>query len=324
MTGMAARRRAPDRRSLAVAVALLSLQPGGGAAANEAVVAIAAAADAVYAVDAPRAAIVGQRIEPAAAALAPPRDVVSAREAGPQPVAVAVVDRRLLAAVCRSGSSWTLETWSLEAGGAATPLQTLALGAAAGSGAGVSLAASPTGDWLAIAGLPPPLEPVLRAAIAGRRLAAPSPRNCPRPASRPTAVAVSPTHELVVFEPPADGGSVAVAFHGIGGDPLLRLDTGLETVRGAGFDPADGSLFVVGERREAAGRTAGLWRLDAALAAGRQSIRPVLVAPLTSPLAMAVVAGGTVAVAHGTDGRTLELVRTAPASAPTSPGDRSP
>jgi hypothetical protein len=307
-----------------MAVALLASLPGRGVAAGDTTVAIAAAAGTVYAIAGPRAAIVARRIEPEAAALAPPHDVVAPRESGPQPVAVAVVNRRLLAGVCRSGSSWTLETWSLDAGGAATPLQTLALGSAAGSGAGVSLAVSPTGEWLAIAGLPPPLAPVQRAAFAGRRLAAPSIRGCPRPPARPTAVAVSPTDELVIFEPPAGGGSVAVAFHGIAGRELLRLDTGLETVRGAGFDPADGALYVVGERRDGTRRAAGLWRLDAALVDGRQAIRPVLVAPLTGPLAMAVVAAGTAAVAHGTDGRTLELVPTAAARESSSIGGRSP
>jgi len=309
--------------------ALLGALPGGGAMAAEAVVAITAAADAVYAIDGPRAAIVARRIEPGRAALAPPFDVVTNREAGPQPIAVAVVDRRLLAAVCRSGSAWTLETWSLdtpslEAGGAATQLQSLELGSAEGSSAGVSLAVSPTGGWLAIAGLPPPLAPVQRAAIAGRRLSPPSSRNCPRPAARPTAIVVSPADELVVFEAPSGDGSVAVAFHGLGGRELLRLDTGLESVRGAGFDPADGSLFVAGERRDGAGRVSGLWRLDAALADGRQVIRPVLVAPLAGPLSMAVVAAGTAAVASGTDGRTLELVPTAATPETSSPGGPSP
>jgi len=305
--------------------ALLGALPGGGAMAAEAVVAITAAADAVYAIDGPRAAIVARRIEPGRAALAPPFDVVTNREAGPQPIAVAVVDRRLLAAVCRSGSAWTLETWSLdtpslEAGGAATQLQSLELGSAEGSSAGVSLAVSPTGGWLAIAGLPPPLAPVQRAAIAGRRLSPPSSRNCPRPAARPTAIVVSPADELVVFEAPSGDGSVAVAFHGLGGRELLRLDTGLESVRGAGFDPADGSLFVAGERRDGAGRVSGLWRLDAALADGRQVIRPVLMAAFDSPRDLVCSSPRAMVLVHGAAEEQVAVIDPADLVPPQNPG----
>jgi hypothetical protein len=290
----------------------LALVSPGRAAGGAGPGALAADAGTVYAIDGPRAAIVARRIE--AGSLAPPRDIVSDCGDGAQPIAVTVVEGRLLAAVCRSDSAWTLRTWELAGSGPAVPLQTLPLGSADGSSDSVTLAASPTGAWLAIAGLPAPLPPVLRAAIAGRRVASPSARGCPRPAARPAAVAISPDDAVVLFEPAGPAGGVAVVFYGLGGGELLRLDAGLDTVRGAGFDLADGTLFVVGERTDGD----GLWRLDAALANGRQAVRPVLVARLPGPRAMAVAASGTAAVALAPGTGTVELVDTG------SPRDRSP
>ena len=289
---------------------------------------LAAAGGTLYAIDEPRGAIVACGLTGHPPALAPPRDVVAAPGAGPRPVAIARVGSGVLVAVCRDGDAWSLRTWRPVPGGVAdpaAPLQSVALGRAAGPGDEVRIAVSPTGDWLAVAGLPPPLPPVMRGAIAGELVAPPSGRNCPLPAagSRPVAIAVSPADDLVVCERLADpGGRVMLVFTNLAGRELLRLDSGLADVRGIAFDPGSGALLAVGVRPDSPGRPAGLWRLDAAAVDGRQVIRPTAVATIAAPRGIAFPEAGSAVITHGTGTTTATVIGIPPAAIP--PGDPRP
>lgn len=205
-------------------------------------------------------------------------------------VAVGYLTGDVVAAVCRAGDEWSLCTYRTAPDGpveAGSPLQRIPIGTGSGSSEQVDLAVSHARGWLAVTGLPAPLPQVLRAAVAGVRVGPLTDRGCPGLAADvvPVAAAVSPADELVLVlrsaraeEPQATGEEVA--FYDLLGRELLRLPAGLASIRGLEFGRGDQALWAV-----ASGPTgrSGLWRLDAALADGRQAIRPALVAPLESP-----------------------------------------
>jgi len=221
-----------------------------------------------------------------------------------RPEAIAFIDEGMLAAVCREGGEWWLRTWKLEPGGPVdqgTPFQSISLGRADArpdvEAGGVVLGVGLKGRWLVVAGLPAPLEPVLRGVIVGGRIGPLSSRRCPRPEAdtRPVAVTVGPLDELVLVErrsPPATGD--IVSFHGPGGECLLRLDSGLSAIRGIASLPGERGLWAVAAEPAAA----GLWRLDAALDRGRQVIRPNRVLPLTDPGSIVALGETGLAVDH--------------------------
>ena len=112
-----------------------------------------------------------------------------------------------------------------------------------------------------------------------------------------------------------------LSFHDLTGRTLLDLDGRLPAIHDADTS-ADGSLWVIGGDGSPE-RPAGLWRLDAAMDGGRQVARPVCVARLTAPQAVASVSNTAVVVAHGAGGRTLvrfDLVPRKQAAAATEPG----
>lgn len=238
----------------------------------------------------------------------------------PVPLALGFIDMTVLAAVCRSGDEWSLRTWRLRPDAPADPaepLQTVPLGRATGSAAGVGLAVSHSREWLVVTGLPEPLPAVLRAAIAGVRVGPPSARHCPQlaPGVRPVAVTVGPRDELVLIErqshaPPAGavtppaGDAVtppagdAVSFFDATGLCLLRLDTGLTAIRDVAFAPEAGVLWVVADDAAPRQPRGGLWRLDATLRGGHQAVAAVPVADLPAPLAVACPTKQSVLVTH--------------------------
>ncbi len=236
-----------------------------------------------------------------------PRQPAAARElvgplAGPAFVAVAFLAGDVVAAVCRDGDAWSLRTYRTRPGKAAEaadPLQVVALGEAAGPADGVDIAVSHGRGWLAIAGLPPPLPPVLRAVMAGVRIGPVSDRSCPAlpDGVRPVAVAVGPADELVLALRRTDGEETdQLAYYDLAGRELLQLPAGIRGTRGLDFGRGDGLLWA------AAGHTdgrAGLWRLDAAFAEGQQVVRPVLVSALAKPHDVAAASPRAVVVSHG-------------------------
>ncbi len=256
------------------------------------------------------------------------RTVVGPAAAGePVPVAIACIDTSTLVAVCRGGDSWSVRTWRIhpertaESGAA---LQTVPCGDAGGESAAVRVTVSRGREWVAISGLPPPLAPVLRAPIAGVRVGTFSDRGAPRlpESSRLAAAAVGPLDELIVFGSAAknaagDDAGAEVTFYGRAGQPLLRLDTGLQAIRGAACSRGDGTLWVLAADPTPEDGAAGLWRLDAEMRDGRQAIRPTCVARLAEPRAVVGVAKGSVVVSHGADGGTL--VRIDPDPSPDQP-----
>lgn len=239
----------------------------------------------------------------------------------PVPLALGFIDMTVLAAVCRSGDEWSLRTWRLRPDAPADPsepLQTVPLGRATGSAAGVGLAVSHSREWLVVTGLPTPLPAVLRAAIAGVRVGPPSARHCPRlaPGVRPVAVTVGPRDELVLIErqsnaPPASDAVTpqasdavtppagdAVSFFDATGLCLLRLDTGLTAIRDVAFAPEARVLWVVADDTAPRQPRGGLWRLDATLRGGHQAVAAVPVADLPAPLAVACPTKKSVLVTH--------------------------
>lgn len=261
--------------------------------------------------DAERRMIVGHDIDHPE----PGRDLVGpAGPAGPEFIAVGCLPGDIVATVCRTGDEWSLRTYRVRPDGpvdAAAPLQDIAIGRASGPAATVDLAVSHARGWLAVTGLPAPLPPVLRAAVAGVRVGPLSDRSCPAPAGgvRIVAAAVSPDDELVLALRPdpsaAEPADDALAFFDSAGHELLRLDAGIRGTVGIDFSRGDGTLWAAAAD---APDSTGLWRLDAALEAGRQVVRARLVSVLDEPADVACPSTRTIVVAHGDGGRTVAWI----------------
>ena len=243
-----------------------------------------------------------------------------------RPVAIGCIDSNTLAVVCRTDDAWSVRTFNRlptarsaddgVAAPSASPLQNLPLGASAqrtaGDEAAVDVVVSPSREWLTVIGLPPPLPPAVRAPIAGARSEPFSERRCPRlPAGqRPVAATVSLSEEWVLFIPESVGDTrrVFLSFHSSAGSQrLLHLDSGLADIRDAACCRGSGTLWVVGGGGSAE-RPTGLWRIDAALENGRQSARPVCVARLEDPLALACLSDRAIAVTVGGPARRVVLI----------------
>jgi len=235
----------------------------------------------------------------------------------PRFIAVGCLGDGVVAAVCRDGEEWSLRTFRTAPDGAvdaASPLQVVAIGRASGGADGVDLAVSHARGWLAVVGLPEPLPPVLRAVVATLRVGPLSDRHCPAPTDgvRPVAAAVSPVDELVLLLRPAVVADDELAYYDSTGRELLRLTTGVRATRGIDFNRTGGTLWALAT--DARGRQ-GLWRLDAALAEGRQVVRPAFVAAVGEPIDLACPTPRAIIVAAGRDGTTITSID--PAANPT-------
>jgi hypothetical protein len=233
--------------------------------------------------------------------------VAAAAGDGPRPVAVACLDTNTLVAVCLAGESWSLRTWRVKPDAPADPtqpLQVLDLGAGPGSSASVHVAVNATRRWLAITGLPAPLPPVLRSAIAGIRIGKCSDRGCPQlePTERPMALAISAADELVLVCRPTTAADQRLSFHDQSGRRLLHLDIDLPGIRDLAFNRDDGSLWAVGGTPGSATHPEGLWRLDAAIRDGLQVVSAVRIADCQAPRALVCPAEKTIIVAAGDAG----------------------
>lgn len=237
-----------------------------------------------------------------------------------RPAAIACIDSNTLAIVCRVGAEWTLRAFRLAPpgvdGAAPSLLQSLPLGNAADASPATDVFVSDTRDWLAVVGLPAPLPPVVRAPIAGARLGNFSDRLCPpiESSDRLEAATSSPFDEWVVISrrdaPPP--GRTALSFHANTARPrLLDLDLGLAGVRDAAFCRGNGTLWVVAEGDGKTAAEAGLWRIDAGLASGRQVAAPVAIARLPAPLSVVCLSERAVAISGGGADRRVLLVNPA-------------
>lgn len=241
------------------------------------------------------------------------RDVVAPAEEGSAvPVTLAALPGDILAVVCRAGDEWSLRTYRgrpAEPAAAEQPLQELRLGVAAGVEI-PSLAVSRSRDWFVVAGLPPPLPPLVRAAFAGGgvRLRPEEPPVKGR-VGRPLAVAVGPGDDLVMVEAAEPRGPAGLVYIGPGGRELLRLDAGLVDVRGAAFARDGSAVWVIaGEAGGDGHQPAGVWRLDAVIRDGVQAVRPTCVARLDEPVDLAAISDRSLVVVHGAGPRTVSRV----------------
>lgn len=245
-----------------------------------------------------------------------------------RPLAIACIDSNTLAVVCQTGGDWSLRAFRLAPAGAdaaaARLLQTVPLGTAPGpAGGAIDVVVSDTRDWLAVVGLPAPLPPVLRAPIAGARLGGFADRLCPLgiKADRLATATSSPFDEWVIFSrrDGSPGAGTAVAFHtNSGRQRLLDLDLDLVGVHDAAYCRGNGTLWVAADGDSRNPGTAGLWRIDAALANGRQVSRPVAVAPLAAPLSVVCLSERAIAVCGGGANRRVLLVN------PVAPAENAP
>lgn len=237
--------------------------------------------------------------------------------AAARPVAIGCIDSNTLAVVCRMGDAWSVRTYNkLSPPGSKTEsaslVQTLPLGASTRDAPNVDLVVSPSREWLAVIGLPLPLPPVVRAAIAGVRTEPFSERRCPRSSAiqRPIAATISMGEEWILFAPERTGETsrVFLSFHSNAGtQQLLHLDTGLAGVRDAACCRGSGTLWVVGGD-DSPTRPAGLWRIDAVLENGRQAARPTCIARLGHPLSVVCLSDRAIAVTVGGKERRVVLV----------------
>jgi hypothetical protein len=260
---------------------------------------------------------------------------------GPRPASsllgVGCLPGDLVAVVGRTGAAWWLRSYRIEPGvtaDPASPLQEIALGEAGPPTEPIGVAVSSSRGWLAVTGLPAPLPPVLRAAVAGVRIGPLSDRSCPAlpEGIRPTAAAVGPRDELVLAlesRPGIAGAADAAAgigFYDLAGRERARFATGVHDVRGIAFDRRGSTLCVAG-RGIADGRT-GLWRLEATMREGRQSVRPVFLADVADPRDLVAGADRTlIMLAGGPDGPILRFDPTPSANADrpaVDPGDAPP
>ncbi len=251
----------------------------------------------------------------------------------------------VVAVVVRQGDAWWLRTYRIEPGATAdpaTPLQEVSLGSAAADSGPIGIVVGTARGWLAITGLPAPLPPVLRAAVAGVRIGPLSDRSCPQvPAGwRTVAATVSPRDELVIAvepappvdhqaarspgqaPPPAAGQPAEIGYYDLSGRELARFQAGIARLKAIAFDRRGATLCVAG-RGLADGRT-GVWRLEAVMRDGRQAVRPVLVAP--HPAARDLVAGtdrGLIMLAADEAGTVLAIDPT-PSLPAASSGEASP
>ena len=254
-----------------------------------------------------------------------PADLDAHASAPVRPAAIACIDSNTLAVVCKAGAAWSLLTLRLgPRGDAAAPptlLQSLPLGEGPDAPATVDVFVSDTRDWLAVVGLPAPLPAALRAPIAGARLGSFSTRMCPAPAQgeRWLAAAASPIDEWVLFARPeaaGRGGTVLTFLDNAGRERLLELDLGLTAIRDAAFCRGTGTLWAVADGAETG--STGLWRIDAALERGRQVAKPVAIAALRSPLAVACLSERAIAISGGGTDRRVLLVN------PDEPSEAAP
>jgi hypothetical protein len=224
----------------------------------------------------------------------------------PKPVAVGALPGDVVAAVCRDDDAWTLRTFRIapeKAADPAMPLQTVQLGTASGEAGDVAVAVHHSRGWLVVVGLPSPLPPVVRCAIAGVRLGPPSDRSCPKlpELHRPVAVAINTVGDIVLVLRP-DNGDDVLAIYDTAGRELLRLPTGLRRVAAIAVSRGDELLWAVGTSDRG---KAGLWQLDAAIRDRRQVVKPVLVHPLKDPTAMVSVSNRSIVVIDGISGPTV-------------------
>lgn len=236
-------------------------------------------------------------IEPSAAAV--PREVVAPAGRG-ECRAIGCLPGDVTAVVVNAGDAWFLRTYRVKPSGAVSadaPLQEIPLGQSTGSGDDVGIAVSRARGWLAIVGLPAPLPPVVRAAVAGVRIGPVSDRGCPKLGDglRPVAATVGPFDELVLAVQ-REGEPPDIAYFDASGRELLRLPAALEGITGLEMGSEDGLLWATGGDADGG---EGLWRLDAGLQQGRQVIRPTLVAPLAVPVALACCSPRAIIVVHG-------------------------
>ncbi len=247
----------------------------------------------------------------------------------------------VVAAVVRQGDAWWLRTYRIEPGATAdpaTPLQDVSLGSAAADSGSVEIVVGTARGWLAITGLPAPLPPILRAAVAGVRIGPLSDRSCPSlPAGwRPVAATVSPRDELVLAVeplPPGDestdravnpglGRSAEIGFYELSGRELARFEAGVTRLRAITFDRGGAALCVAGQGL-ADGRS-GVWRLEATMHEGRQVVRPVLVAPHPAVCDLVAAADRGLIMLAADEAGTLLAIDPLPPIPAASSGDASP
>lgn len=253
-----------------------------------------------------------------------PADLDAGSPVPVRPVAIACIDSNTLAVVCNAGAAWSLRAFRLGPRGAAaappTLLQSLPLGEGSDEPATADVFVSDTRDWLAVAGLPPPLPPLVRAPIAGARLGSFSSRMCPAtPPGGLLAATSSPLDEWVLVSRPAaaaPGSTVLTFLANSGRERLLELDLDLAGVRDAAFCRSTGTLWIVADGDGDPARPAGLWRVDAALERGRQVAQPVAVAAFPSPLAVACLSERAIVITGGGAERRVLLVNPAELSEP--------
>lgn|GEM_PF-1079623 len=233
---------------------------------------------------------------------------------GRRTLAIACLDSSTLALVCCTEQVWSVRVHRVAGPGEPTSgdeaVQTVNLGKATAEITGITgveVAVSPARDWLAVVGLPAPMPPLLRCAIAGSRLGGFTARRCPRGlAERPEAVTFSPRDEWVMFMPQPAGTTALLSMHsGNGLLRLLQVGSGLQRVRDAAYSKDGASLWAVGEGMPTAAAGSmpqeGLWRIDAALEQGRQQVRATCVTALVAPQSLQCLPNQSIAVVHGRD-----------------------
>jgi len=117
---------------------------------------------------------------------------------------------------------------------------------------------------------------------------------------QPRAVAISPRGEWVTVEmSTADqfGRSLLKFYHPETKKELLRLDTGLHDVSGLAYSPRTGWLYVTAAGQQDSAES-GVFRLDRDLIKGKPGVKPVRIAKLDRPTALAFAPNGILYVAQ--------------------------
>jgi hypothetical protein len=103
--------------------------------------------------------------------------------------------------------------------------------------------------------------------------------------TQPTAITLSPRGELVSVSSSSDGAtSLLTFFNGSTGRKLMALPIMLSGVAAVAYAPGSGNLYTLGTGE---GQATGLYRIDAAIEAGKPTTKSVKVLEVKRPVAMA-------------------------------------
>lgn len=232
------------------------------------------------------------------------------------PFALGCIDTNNLAILCREKTGWSIRVCRLKPSGESVavaeaaqclPLREATDAQSAGSTVWSQLVVGREREWLLVTGLPDGAERPVSIAIRGGALALGGPK-MPGMLRGVVSVAAAPMGVAAFVQPAVPDVGIRLRYYAPEhAEALLDLDTGLPRIRAAAFGRGDSSLWAIGGE---SGSTTpeGLWRLDAVLVAGRQTVRASLAAEIKAPRSLCPISEQLILVTAGSEkGRVVAI-----------------